>query len=82
LDSVSDLVARVDRVRQPIARIVEAELRDVADVDGFTARETIQNEIRSLGPAIRGSSSAASATASGGPGRRTGGISRYVFDSV
>jgi hypothetical protein len=38
LNAVPDLVARVDRVREPLPGVVEVEVRDVADVHGFCAR--------------------------------------------
>ncbi len=66
LNAVADGVARVDRVRQPIAAVVEAELGDVADVHRFAVGEVVEQEIRALGAAGRGVTARGSSAASRG----------------
>ncbi len=70
LNAVADRVARVDRVRQPIAAVVKSELGDVADVHRLAVGEVVEQQIRALGTAGRRGGTRGSSTASRGAVRR------------
>ena len=59
LHAVPDLIARVDRVCETFARIVEAEFRDVANVDRVARRQAVENEVSPIHSTGRRSRAAA-----------------------
>ena len=69
LHAVADLVVRVDRVGEPLARMVEAEVGHVADVHHVAGCELVEDEIAALLARLAGGRCGLS-DLHGDPGRR------------